>query len=94
MKKVIVAVLVMLFWCNTVSANCIKTIYGLRCSPPGGEAVETMYGVVCGKGQCVKTIYGVKCSKVAQGAAVKTSYGPKCQGGCEDGRRSYCQTLE
>jgi len=94
MKKAIAILIVGLLWCNTVSAGCVNTLSGTICSPPGGDAIKTFSGVVCGKGQCVKTLSGVIYSRVAHGVAVKKFSGVQCQGGCENARQSYCQTLQ
>ena len=74
--------------------SCTKDGLGrVFCAPPGGSAVPTLSGVVCGPGHCIITDLGkIVCSAQPGGGAIMDDLGrPICIGGCVPASKDFCQ---
>ena len=90
-------VIALVFFCHNCFADqqssCVKDDLGrVFCAQPGGSAVQTNRGVVCGVGNCVTDDLGrVVCSRVQSGGVAKDDLGrPICLGGCDPAKVEMC----
>jgi hypothetical protein len=82
-------------WSADVMAfnSCEKDYKGqLFCAYPGGVAIKTPEGVVCGKGACERDLTGkFVCSNTSNGGVSKNSTRKIfCFGECETPKPEYC----
>lgn len=88
----------MMFNNNVYSQNgCQKDDLGkIFCAPPGGPAVNSMFGVVCAPGRCISDNLGyLKCSNQNNGDVIKDDFGRVvCVGECVNPTKEYCQLMK
>ena len=85
-------------WSSDVMAlnACEKDYVGqIFCAPPGGVAIKTLNGVVCGKGSCAKDAIGkFVCSNTPSGGvSISITRHVICIGECESPKDEYCIKL-
>jgi hypothetical protein len=85
-------------WSSDVMAFnvCEKDYVGqIFCAHPGGVAIKTLSGVVCGKGACTKDAIGkFVCSNTSSGGvSISITRQVYCIGECEPPKAEYCIKL-